>query len=214
MELNTDQIIKLLNKLGPLYHSYFGIYPEKNTNFVEKLIYYDNDRIKQQIVDAINCNNKIITEDSQFITDIKYFDNPNSLNKHYWILYNYTKLINDLNKEIPFTTVTIKYQNKNYWDKLPNEWYNQQSQNWKNTDPYLKSYILPYIEDIEYITIDDLFLQVSISSIKKESRLTIEDILLATRSLIIDDNRSIDSGYTLLNFDDNTLVIEPNIYNK
>ena len=159
-------VIQILNLLGPIYHSYFGLHPEKD-GYVE------------------------IEKDK---------------------LIPYSKVLESSNVVIPFSKIVLKYS-KDTWIEKPDNWFNKPSKWWIDYNNHLKPYALPYLNTRKYIKIDKPFMQITVSEEKKGSKLTIDDVLFATRGLMADDTRIVDGGYKILKVTKDTLTIEPKIDN-
>lgn len=177
--------LEKLSKLGPLYHSYFG---------------FNN-----------HCQIYVDTEEEA----IWYQDNLEAdyqqQSEEYMVFWPDSKsLILEANNSLfqeSLKRVIIKYQ-KNTWYQKPKEnWFNHQSR-WFD----LSLNRLPYLKSRSYIKVIDPYMKVKVSAKKKGSPLTIEDILFATRALMSDETRTIDS-YKVLKQDDTILVLEPQIDN-
>ena len=104
-----------------------------------------------------------------------------------------------LNQPIPFKRVVITLEQENlsseqvilfteskYFGRFPNT---------------------ELIRSRPYIKVDWIDFDIILAADKKESELTIEDILFGSKGLMIDPNRTID-GYKIKSFDDDTLVLE------
>lgn len=104
---------------------------------------------------------------------------------------------------VPFKTVVLKYPT-NYWrDKPTVEWYNDYKFGIKS------------LKLRPYITVDDPFMQVTISSDKKGWGISIDDILFATRAMASDDSRCLadEYGYRIIFKSDSKLILEPSMDN-
>lgn len=195
-----------LNKLGPLYHSYFGLHPEDdNRTDIFHYSYSTNNKQKlEQLIKYFNEGQTILNRNSNHITlisDIK-------LNKKYDIKFNYDEIIEESKIIVPYSEVIIKYTQNNWYGEL-REWYNQPSTRWRSFTPFLRPYVLPYLNTRDYITIIEPFMEVRIS----KERISIDDILFATRALMLDDRRIINDGYSILNETPEVLTLEPHMDN-
>jgi len=208
--LSPKQTIKLLNKLGPVYHAYYGIYPNKNSNKVEYIIKtLDSDTIKI-IKKAIKHNDIVMnTETDEILKDVSHIDIYEDTYE-YMIFYDYDTLIAESKLYIPYKTVIIR--NEDCQIKDLDHWYNKRSTKLRNVG-YLRPYMLPYLNTMHYLVVNKPFLDIIISSELKKNPLSISDILFATRGLMIDETRTIDQGYKILSEDLDTLIVEPNIDN-
>ena len=67
----------------------------------------------------------------------------------------------------------------------------------------------------KYITVNDPFMKVTISEELKGSEITLEDILIATNALAVDQYRTMNhgNGYRIIGEHDDTLILEPDIDN-
>jgi len=202
-ELLSDiKTIKVLNKLGPLYHSYFGIRVAENGSTDHSGC--DMETIKEAIENEYPVYNLDTDEDLEIICD---FDDR----ADYCIMYPYDDLIQELDSFIPYRTVIIKNGNT-IWNTKPDHWYNKKTTRFTNYKGNLRS--LPYLNTLNYITIDDPFEQVTVKSKLKGTLLTINDVLFATRGLMADETRTVDS-YEIVSVseDKKTLIVKANIDN-
>lgn len=102
-----------------------------------------------------------------------------------------TKLIDMSKQEIGQTTVVIKFSTN--WDKLPpTQWYNLPPTAYMKMSPEYESQRLPFLNTRSYVTVDDPFMQVTVSAKQKGKKITFDDILFATRALAMDDTRTVD----------------------
>ena len=202
--VRVSSTIEHLNLLGPLYHSYFGLHPEEH-GAIEIDREPDTEEEVQKLMELKNkykaefwMNNKQISvppEDSTVTVVIPY------------------KNVLGISKQtVPYSKVIIKYQ-KDTWSQKPGAWYNKPSRWWTSYMPYLKPYVLPYLNTRKYIHVDKPFVQVTVSAEKKGAPLTLDDILFATRALMLDDTRTVDSGYKILNETPTVLTLEPELDN-
>jgi hypothetical protein len=128
------------------------------------------------------------------------------------VIMNVDELKDEAQTEIPFQTVVIKYTS-DYWLYEYTElykWYNQTSSCFykENKDTHL-----PPLNTRPYIEINVPFMEIHISRQKKGQLITLDDILFATRGLMVDDTRIVDDGYKLLSYEPNVLILEPLIDN-
>lgn len=211
-----SSILEILNKLGRLYHSYFGfhnLHPEYTDGFI------DEDYIEEILfsnkynIDILNNFHKKEIEivDIEKQKHLKISDKI-KLNQDYSVLHDYNEIIKESETILPYKKIIIKFTDKNYWIKKPNEWYNEPSKWWKNCTKF-KKYALPYLCSRNYINVKIPFMKVEVSSEEKGCSLTINDILFATRGLMCDDTRTIDEGYVILKESEDILKLEPKIDN-
>ena len=125
------------------------------------------------------------------------------------ILYDINKLQRQSQTPISYRNIILKYEDPFYWEKLPREWYNV-------PPTFLTGPRLPYLNSRPYIKVDNPFMQVIISADIKNNKLTIDDILFATRALVADETRYINDGrgYRIIEDLDGTLVLEPSVDNR
>lgn len=208
--MNQNLTLKILNKLGPLYHSYFGLHPEEKSNEIEHFINIKNKHDKE-ILKEYNSDNKIKiisekTNEEIGLTDIR-------VNNSYLIIFDYEELKPELLNSVPYDEIILKYSD-DYWTRVPREWYNEPSKWWTNYIPYLKDYVLPFLESRDYIIVEKPFYKIKISKEKKGSALTIDDILFATRGLMADDTRTVNNGYKIIEEIPNKILkLEPMLDN-
>ena len=193
-DLSLEQVIDTLNAIGPVYHSGLGIHPTNTNNGTCELVTTD-DHIAdwyQMYCDSTEDFDEEAFPCAEFTLDIDI----EALNNH-------------LRHVVPYKSIIIKYQSKQ-WEKLPDFWYNRKSTWWARASPEIRKYTLPFLNSRSYITVFQSFMEVHLSAEQKGSMLTIDDILFATRALLIDDCRVIDGGYKLISVSGNdTLIIEP-----
>jgi hypothetical protein len=110
---------------------------------------------------------------------------------------------------IPYRSVIIKYR-KNDWYGCPIVWYNSlKVPGWLNSPRTDK---LPLVSSIPYIEVITPFMEVKVSADIKGSPLTVNDILFATRPLMVDGTRNI-FKYDIISENEQELVLEPDIDN-
>jgi len=195
-----DRAIFLLNKFGPIYHTYFGLFDTEVFPSTETK--KDIEFLRNVFLDG----DKIIFDDSGLqVTKISDIHN----NESYVILYDLDKVKYEYQFILPFKTVILKYE-KDDWRGKPDEWYNRSSRWWKNN----RSPHLPYLNTRPYIVVDSPFMHVTVSGDLKGEELTIDDVLFATRALALDDTRTINNGYKILLRTNDTLVLEPDMDNS
>jgi len=191
--IDQKATLEILNRLGPLYHTYFGFRPSVESDDYAEHYSSEPDDINWY---QDNCGNVQAKESGEalihcFIDDMFQLAN---------------------NNVVSFTKVIIKYQEDTWYSKEKSDWFNKPSDWWSHLkkDSYLRPYILPYLKSRSYIKVVKPLMEVKISSRKKGAGITIDDILFATRALMKDDTRTIDDGYKVLSSDSSsTLVLEP-----
>ena len=185
MELN------ILNKICPLYHSNFGVYPCNDTNMSDFCAHgrdvQDIDELEEILLDN-DCYVTLEEENSNFITDFN--DIPEFAN--YYVYYKLTYIQELSQRQLPYDKVIIRYADNTWYGTLT-EWYNRPSKWCQAISTYLKSYVLPHFNTRPYIHINEPFMKVSIYATEKGQPITYEDILFATRALCVDDSRTIES---------------------
>lgn len=107
---------------------------------------------------------------------------------------------------VPFKTVIVKYRK--------NEWFGQLTPHWNSVSKWFgpRKTRLPFLSTRPWITVDEPFMQVTLSADKKGSLLTLDDILFATRVLAVDTTRTYDK-FKILSENETTLVLEPEMDN-
>ncbi len=204
-----NQTLYHLNKLGQLYHSYFGFHPEESCDYISQECYYtDSEMEYNELVKYFNDEHSIFDVEGNHITDV----NDIKMDAEYAIEYDYNEILNESRTIVDYNEVVIKYKENTWYGKL-REWYNEPRKNLVTPSEYLKPYILPYLNTRSYITIVEPFMKVVVSKEKKGTYLNIDDILFATRALMIDETRTVNGGYTILSETEETLVVEPDIDN-
>lgn len=121
---------------------------------------------------------------------------------------DYNKTIKESQMSVKYKTVIVKFNGKEskFWYSKPkSQWYNEPI-------TYFKKPGLPFLNTKNYIEVTDPYMCVTISSKKKGSHITIDDILFATRALASDGTRTVEK-YKLINETDDILIIEPIIDN-
>ena len=189
-----------LNFLGALYHSYFGLHPEKHGGI-------EIEDTKEETLESLRKNKKkygwnMYNNDGTRVIDVSDTWDTTVL--------PYSRAIKLAATTVPFATVTLKFREKDYW---PRAWYNEPSKWWKDYTPHLKPYVLPYLNTRKYIHVDNKAKKVVVSAEKKGSPLTLDDILFATRALMHDDTRVVNDGYTILKQTTDEITLEPHIDN-
>lgn len=76
-----------------------------------------------------------------------------------------------------------------------------------------RKYRVPRLFTRKYITVDKPFWEISIDSNKKGSPITVDDVLFASRALMVDHTRTINGGYKVIQETNDILVLEPDIDN-
>ena len=186
----TNVIMDTLALLGPMYIGRSGFYNDNNY-VLPRALSVLHDLKTQQLVD-IYFNNQTIDHVEDCEDDGYHF------------IYDIDTLFRLSQQTVPFDKVTIKYLDDTWFGDLK-KWYNRTSQNQKDLPP-MKS-------RKEYIKIVEPFMEVTICAARKGRAITLEDILFATRGLMVDKTRNIDGGYKLLSQKNNHLVIEPDVDN-
>jgi hypothetical protein len=97
-----------------------------------------------------------------------------------------------------------KQKEAKYWYEFPAEMFENNSKG--------KCQLLGPLSERKYIKVVDLFDEIEISSSKKKSQITIDDVLFACRGLCADDTRGI-HGFDILSDDGSTLVMRADIDN-
>lgn len=197
--------LHILNRLGPLYSGYSGIHPDQY-GVCEALYDIDDEELIQ---DAFNNGHKVVREvDNTVLNNIKeYFDDNCEYAK---ILYDYIKLKKDLKRTVDQKKVIVKFTDGNLYE-YPEKWYNLINPKTRNcTD---RKFRLPRLWTRKYITVDKPFTEVSIDANIKGSPITIDDILFATRALMVDHTRTINGGYKVIHETNYQLILEPDIDN-
>jgi len=133
---NPEKELIQLNCLGQLYHSYFGLHPEKNGN-----IEIETDQI------PLKMSKKVFR-------DGKY-------NESGLFIVPYSSVTELAKKELPFENIVIKYS-KDTWYSKPDNWFNKPSKWWNNYNKYLEPYVLPYLNTRKHIHIDNPFMQITL----------------------------------------------------
>ena len=118
------------------------------------------------------------------------------------IIYDKQYLDQLMRIKVPFEKIIIKYTT-NGWYGILNEWYNK-THSIRITIPKLKTR--------KYIKIIEKFMKIEIDACLKDSPITLDDILFATRGLMVDGTRTIDN-YKILKITKKTLYLEPEIDN-
>ena len=190
------KIMKKLNILGTTYHGNDGLTywiggcdycnDDEDLNAINKLLSKGHIAIK---------NYKIITKDI-FCKVIRH------INKH-GINFNKKSMDRLMTIKVPFEKVTIMYRTNTWYGKL-NEWY--------NSDIYTVDDKLLGLKSRKYIKIIERFMSVEINANVKGAAITLDDILFATRGLMVDGSRTIDS-YEIVEIKNNKLILEPEIDN-
>lgn len=193
--LSLEQAIDTLNAIGPLYHSSLGIYPR----------HVDSDG-SNGTCELVTSDDHIVDWYQMYCDSIEDYDEKCA---EFTLNISFNSVSNHLRHVVPYKSIIIKYQSEQ-WKNLPDFWYNRKSEWWVKAPVDVQKYILPYLNTRSYITVFQSFIEVHLSAEQKGSMLTIDDILFATRALLIDDCRVIDGGYKLISVSGNdTLIIEP-----
>jgi hypothetical protein len=125
----------------------------------------------------------------------------------YGIDYGYDE---DMKIEIEHNSVKIMFEGStidNWYNMPSSDWYNK-----NNFNPYNNGKGLPTLDTRPYISVKYRYMEVHISAKDKESLITLDDILFASRALCGDWTRVIDQ-YKIISDDNSTLVLVPKIDN-
>jgi hypothetical protein len=133
--------------------------------------------------------------------------------------YNYNQCIKRATKTIDIEKIIIKFSKNDWYGDLV-EWYNdnekQKIENERYSDEYKEHYktykLLDTINSRNYINIIKPFMEIHIDAKIKGSKITIEDVLFASRGLCIDHQRNINS-FTEIKKTKKMLILEPDIDN-
>ena len=134
--------------------------------------------------------------------------------------YDYNQCVKRSTKTIDIDKIIIKFSENNWCGKLI-EWYNsddeiKKMENYRYSNEYkehFKTYkILDKINSRNYINIIKPFMEIHIDATIKGSKITIEDVLFASRGLCVDHQRYINS-YTEIKKNKKMLILEPDIDN-
>ena len=189
-----------------LFHFYYISIHLNMTNFINELNFlgklYNSGR---GLVPEVNTDEKIICS---------YDNDSNEIN------HDYYECVEKSKKTVNFLKIIIKYTD-NTWYGNPVEWYNddksiKKMEKIKYTPDYRKLYekykILDKINSKHYIEIIKPFMEIHLHSDIKNDKLTLDDILFATRGLCGDETRTIES-YKILKQTRDILTLEPDIDN-
>lgn len=195
-EIQKRKIMYTLNLLGPMYDTGIGLHE----------VVVDDSYTAWEYDDlALLFALKMKKEDPNIIIDsynVEQFE-IHGLGPH---VENFAKT------EVEFDQVVIMYQ-KDGWRGYPRKWYNNEKKNEPITNRSFSK--LPPLKTRKNIKVVKPFMKVVVSS-QKGTKITVDDILFATRALALDGTRIID-GYDFLKMEiingKLTLFIEPNIDN-
>lgn len=190
-------IIKNLNILGPTYQGGMGM-----TYYT-----YDDDFCNNDddfnLVNKLLSKKHIIIKNYKTITKKDFHNVVDHINSH-GIHYD-KKYMNRLTEiKVPFEKVTVMYKTNTWYGKL-HEWY--------NLDTISHYDRLPRLKTRKYIKIIESFMCIEIDAHIKGSPITLDDVLFATRGLMVDCTRLIDGGYKIVKIKNNNLFLEPMIDN-
>ncbi len=193
------KIIKKINTIVHLYQgkngiSYFTLNDNDNIDKIKKLLLKNNAFIMMQSENFRKTTNEI-----NIMTEDEIFD----IIEQNGIYYHKKYVDNIMKIKIPFNKVIVKYTSNTWYGKLK-EWYNV-----KNKD---YTYILPRLNTRKYIKIIEKFMIIDIEALCKNAPITVDDIMFATRGLMVDDSRFIDN-FKILKIKKDTLTLEPEIDN-
>ena len=186
----AEETIKLLNLCGQCYIA---------TNEFD-----DDNEVKQDI------NDKFLVD----ILDAKFSKKHYKVKQNNYIKFKCWFLEQKSKEEIAYDTVILMLPS-DYWSEgKPHLISNNQIHEWYNDC----SLILDNINSRPYITINNKYQKITISSREKGSPITIEDVLFATRGVCLDQYRVVadmdQDGYKLKERMGNSLlVLEPGIEN-
>jgi hypothetical protein len=204
----AKRIIKILNILGPIYYGGTGIQYASYDCYVD-----DFTRLKHDIK-----KNRVTVKHYDEV--LEHTDICNDDDCEVDIEYKKSYIDKLMGFKSSFDKIIVTYTNNGWYGNLE-PWYNFENDTrratfWSGmrydiTDKCPKN-ALPKLSSRKYITIVDFLMKIKIQKSKKKSSITIDDILFATRGLMLDSTRSI-FRYKVLNVTDKTLVLEPEIDN-
>jgi hypothetical protein len=135
--------------------------------------------------------------------------------------YDYNQCVKRSKKTIDIEKIIIKFSENTWYGDLV-EWYNntdeenKKMENGRYSDEYKEHYktykLLNAINSKNYISIIEPFMEIHIDAKIKGSKITIDDVLFATRGLCIDHQRNINS-FTEIKKTKKMLILEPDIDN-
>jgi hypothetical protein len=170
-----------------MYHTKLGFYIALN-------IYKDEDNDSGEL-----C---------EFIEEYATYENDHVA------IFDFNNIKHLTNMIIPFQTIVLKGSIE-FWmnNSIPEtEWYNEEPSSWTEDE---KNRLLPFLNSRPYITVDNPYLEVTISAEKKGASLTLDDVLFATRALALEDTRYVanNKGYILISGLNNVLILQPTMDN-
>lgn len=202
LRCHRNTIMPIITLLAQLYHV--------NTGILSFLDLYKplhaKSRVDEYISIVLNNGGKIYKKCyGEITTDLSRIRNYDYITLDFAVPYVETQL----QTPIHFKTVILKYENSKMWPVKPRvEWYNEQpAAYWARH--------LPLLNTKPWITIDEPFMQITISAESKGTILVVDDILFAIRGLAPMTGTVVSKlgNYRILNSDDyDVLCIEPDIY--
>lgn len=204
-EIQKQKIMYTLNLLGPMYHTGIGFHEIVVEDFY--ISWSDDDLVYLFALKMKNEDQKIR------IRGLRYNDEDDSEDAEEFKIHGLGSYVEDFSKTVvEFDRVVIMYQ-KDEWSGYPKKWYNENNNYGPITNRSFST--LPPLKTRKHIKVVKSFMNVVVSS-QKGVKITVDDILFATRALALDSNRSID-GYDFLKMEiikgKTTLFIEPIIDN-
>ena len=123
--------------------------------------------------------------------------------------YDLEECCKSLNLETDYSKIILKLDDE--WTEFPEEWYN--SDEYYNEVNKIKfRQLLPKLNTKNYIKILSKFTKIEIDASIKQSKITIDDILFASRGLCADHTRNIES-FKVLKCKNNILTLALDIDN-
>lgn len=184
---------KSLNQLCIFFNGYYGYTSKGECYFNKDSIEFVKKALKTKSVELRD-------ESSQPIKKIKRGEYTT-----YQFPDGYLELCG--REALKFEKVIIKHDDPNYWEEIPDVWYTSSSE-YYNTN----SNVLP-VDSRKYIKIIKDFGLVEIDSNIKGSRITLDDVLFASRCFMRDGFRCVDK-YKVIRVDNTSILeIEPCIDN-
>jgi len=210
--------LRLLNFLGPYYWGSDGFdFPiEENEGLIDDIddINTYNMMYELDLIITLNLPNDLPENINEQIAKSNidsskiFYDYLNSQNLEdlselnaYTYELDTDKLKELASKEILYPKITIKYI-KDTWYGKPKEWYKK----------YIRKNKLEPIQTRPYITVVNPFMEVKLEVKKKGKPLTLDDVLFASRALMIDSGRTV-FKYFIISENVNELVLKPDIDN-
>lgn len=210
MASETQTLIDLLSFLGTMYHTYFGFL--NNLSYGESQDRRANDSDDQSQLDLSDVTLDVCNDATNMDKARKYGiiierteqDEDDGCEDGFLTKFHLVQKLADTT--VHFETVIVKYEK--------NEWFGELVPYWNSVSKWFgpRQSRLPFLSTRNWITVDEPFMQVTLSARTKGSPLTLDDILFATRALAVDDTRIYDS-FKVLSQDETTLVLTPVIDN-